>query len=69
MKAIVKRAYFDRLGLHKIGAIVEVEDIEKMSNLVEPLNEGKAEQEENTETKKVARPAKKVTKKPAKKKG
>lgn len=67
MRAIVKRAYFDRLGLHKIGSVVEVEDIAKMSSLVEPLDEGKADEEEKTETKKEEKPKKKPAKKTTKK--
>lgn len=60
MKARVKKAYFDRLGLHKVGAIVEVSDIKKMNSLVEPLEEVKAEE---TETVTVEKPKKKAGKK------
>lgn len=52
MKARVKIPYYDNLGLHKAGEIVNVE---KVSNLVEVIAE------DNTE-------AKEEPKKPAKKK-
>lgn len=59
MRAIVKRAYYDRIGLHKVGEVVEVSDIEKMSSLVEPL-EVKAEETKATEE---VKPKKKTPKK------
>lgn len=36
MKAKVKRPYFDAKGLHKIGEVV---DVEKLSPLVEAIDE------------------------------
>ena len=50
MRAKVIKVFFDHSGLHKPGEVVEVENIEKMSTLVMPL-EVKAE-DTTTEEKK-----------------
>lgn len=66
MRAIVKRPYFDDLGLHKVGEVVEVEQASDLVEITEGKKEVKAEPKEevNTEPK-----AKATTKKVAKKKG
>ena len=66
MRAIVKRPYFDDLGLHKVGEVVEVEQASDLVKITEGKKEVKAEPKEevNTEPK-----AKATTKKVAKKKG
>ena len=45
MRAIVKRPYFDDLGLHKPGEVVEVECV---SDLVELAEETETEEVEET---------------------
>lgn len=77
MKAIVKVAYFDDLGLHKVGDVVEVKAInpkfhkaiapakeEKPAKVEKPVDEPVTETVEEKPTKKTP---KKSTKKPAKK--
>lgn len=69
MKATVKRAYFDLLGLHKVGEVVEVKG---PSINVEIIEETKAEpkakaEEEAEEPKKTKTSTKSAKTKPKKK--
>lgn len=64
MRAIVKVAYFDDLGLHKVGDVVEVKAIKPFH---EAIKEKKPEEVKPvTETVEV-KPTKKTTKKSTKK--
>lgn len=63
MRAIVKVAYFDNSGLHKVGEVVEVK---KMTSYLKAIVEEKTETVE-PETEEV-KPTKKATKKTTKKK-
>lgn len=64
MRAIVKVAYFDDLGLHKVGDVVEVKAIKPFH---EAIKEEKPEEVKPvTETVEV-KPTKKTTKKSTKK--
>lgn len=66
MRAIVKRPYFDDLGLHKVGEVVEVECV---SDLVELAEETKTAEPEEVKAEEPAVPKKANTvKKPATKK-
>lgn len=66
MRAIVKRPYFDDLGLHKVGEVVEVECV---SDLVELAEETKTAEPEEVKVEEPAVPKKANTvKKPATKK-
>lgn len=66
MRAIVKRPYFDDLGLHKPGEIVEVECV---SDLVELAEETETEEVEEVKAEEPAKPKQtKTEKKPATKK-
>lgn len=66
MRAIVKRPYFDDLGLHKVGEVVEVECA---SDLVELAEETETAEPEEVKAEELAVPKKANTvKKPATKK-
>lgn len=63
MRAVVKVAYFDNSGLHKVGEVVEVKKLNPYLKAIEPEKVKKVE-EPTEETAEV----KKVTKKPTRKK-
>lgn len=62
MRAVVKVAYFDNSGLHKVGEVVEVKKLNPYLKAIEPEKVKKVEEptEETAEVKKVT---KKTTKK------
>lgn len=64
MRATVKTAYFDRSGLHKVGAVVDVDASNPyvVFNEVKPVKTEKKE-EAKAETKKESKPRRKTTKK------
>lgn len=64
MKATVKRAYFDFLGLHKVGEVVEVKAPNLNVEIIEEKAEKKAEvkTEEKVETKPKKAPTKSKSK-------
>lgn len=64
MKATVKTAYFDRSGLHKVGAVVDV-DAPNPYVVIDDAKPAKAEKKEEAkaETKKEVKPKKRTTKK------
>lgn len=79
MKAIVKVAYFDDLGLHKVGDVVEVkalksfhkaietEEVKKPVKIDEPVTETVEAEPTKKEAKKATKTTKKAIKKPVKK--
>lgn len=68
MKAIVKVAYFDDLGLHKVGDVVEVKALKPFHEAIKEEKTEKPAKVEKPVTETVeAMPTKKTTKKTTKK--
>lgn len=67
MRAIVKVAYFDDLGLHKVGDVVEVKALKPYHKAIEEKPEEVKPVTETVEVKPTKKPIKKATKKAVKK--